>query len=149
MIRPDSPTLGFDEWLGRTSPHPILPEPVLAVPEQKTAPAAVLSIPEGSPVPSVDELRFIDPFQQSRSVHRYCTILVDLRRQIATHLTSIEADIAAARKPVLSTVECEEMRKLELRTRIERLRANGWPRRRFDAQRYERLRESALTDLVA
>jgi hypothetical protein len=36
-----------------------------------------------------------------------------------------------------------------LRERIERLRANGWRRRRFDSRRYEALREQALGELGA
>ncbi|KAI1082975.1 hypothetical protein F5B20DRAFT_492197 [Whalleya microplaca] len=36
-----------------------------------------------------------------------------------------------------------------LRERIERLRAGGWQRKRFDSRRYEALRESVLTELGA
>jgi hypothetical protein len=36
----------------------------------------------------------------------------------------------------------------ELQARIERLRAKGWERKRFDARRYEELRENAVADLV-
>jgi len=34
-----------------------------------------------------------------------------------------------------------------LRERIERLRANGWRRKRFDPKKYEALRESVLDEL--
>jgi hypothetical protein len=40
------------------------------------------------------------------------------------------------------------MRALDLKARIERLRAEGWQRKRFDPRRYDALCEAALADLA-
>ncbi|OTB14366.1 hypothetical protein K445DRAFT_23772 [Daldinia sp. EC12] len=44
-----------------------------------------------------------------------------------------------------STIRCTDE---ALRQRIERLRANGWKRKRFDSRRYEALREQVLGELA-
>ncbi|KAI1465703.1 uncharacterized protein F4812DRAFT_461398 [Daldinia caldariorum] len=44
-----------------------------------------------------------------------------------------------------STIRCTDE---ALRQRIERLRANGWRRKRFDSRRYEALREQVLGELA-
>lgn len=44
-------------------------------------------------------------------------------------------------------MDMEEMKKAELKARVERLRVNGWKRERFDAERYQRLCEQALAEL--
>ncbi|KAI2782336.1 hypothetical protein F4815DRAFT_32499 [Daldinia loculata] len=44
-----------------------------------------------------------------------------------------------------STIRCTDE---ALKQRIERLRANGWQRKRFDSRRYEALREQALGELA-
>lgn len=40
-----------------------------------------------------------------------------------------------------------ELRKAELKARIERLRETGWKRERFDAERYQKLCDRALAEL--
>jgi hypothetical protein len=74
-------------------------------------------------------------------------VLASLQRQITSHLEWLERDLAAAEKPQPPQIPSEEMRNLELRTRIERLKANGWKRQRFDVRKYEALRERALEDI--
>lgn len=149
-IRPDSPTLGFDEWLGRSSPDLILPEPILTMPRPLQDLSEAESEPEldhdlsssssSSSLCSDSE----DAFARARSVHRYCTLLTGLQRQISWHVATLDRAERAAAPPPLN----EEMRSIELRARIERLRADGWRRPRFDASRYEALRERALADLM-
>ncbi|KAH8175929.1 hypothetical protein LIA77_04347 [Sarocladium implicatum] len=143
MIRPDSPTLGFDEMDGEApAEHSFIPSTM----DMKSSFAA-------SPTPMFTEtpnmMDFQDPFARDRSIHRYSTILDSLRRQIATHLAAADAELAIAATSPPSLASNEEMRALELQTRIARLKANGWQRRRFDASRYAELRESAMADLMA
>jgi hypothetical protein len=142
VIRPDSPTLGFDEWLGRSSPEPVYPESILKS-VKSSAPA---DLEPSSPNPS--EIEDMDPFFRTRSIHRFCTIISSIHRQIASHLTTLDIEIAACQVPSAPSFTSQEMRALDVKARIERLRACGWKRVRFDAQRYERLREDALADMV-
>jgi hypothetical protein len=157
IIRPDSPTLGFDDFslYGRASPEP---------------PAQHISIP-AAPLPDVQEAAEVytpesdhdasfsscdedsaDPFMVDRSVHRYCGLLSSLRTELSAHLAEVEAELAkpsttsGRATPDAST--SEELRSLDLQARIERLRSNGWQRRRFDVRRYESLRENALAELA-
>lgn len=144
IIRPDSPTLGLDEIDGEL-PLPLEHRFVPSAMEIKSA-LTSSHVPMFSAAPNM--LEFDDPFARDRSIHRYSTILDSLRRQIAAHLAAVDAELAAAatKTPLLACNE--EMRALELRTRIAKLKANGWQRRRFDAAKYEALRESAMADLM-
>jgi len=143
IIRPDSPTLGFDDWLGRSSPDSI-PKPAL-VPE-------VVDEESLAVVHDVDDGLFL----RDQSVHRYTSVLSSLRSQVTSHLDSVEAQLArpACDSPTSgrSTPEVPsdngELRSLELRARIERLRQNGWQRKRFDPSRYAALREQVLAELA-
>ncbi|TQV99665.1 hypothetical protein V2A60_005119 [Cordyceps javanica] len=152
-VRPDSPTLGFsDPGNGCTSPYPDIPLDPL--------PPCVQTIPDAcpafSPTPSVDGDEFPQdmsheelPTSESReSVERYCTILSSIQRQITSHIVAIDREITASLSAKPSVPADEEMRALELRSRIERLRANGWKRKRFDAKRYEEFCEQVMADLV-
>jgi hypothetical protein len=44
-------------------------------------------------------------------------------------------------------VNDEEMKRVELRARIERLKEGGWKRERFDGRRYQELCDKALREL--
>ncbi|KAM0248394.1 hypothetical protein ACHAQJ_009496 [Trichoderma viride] len=156
FIRPDSPTLGFDDdWCVR-QPTPE-PPALYSVPTRPGSgrPQFPLPSPTNSDFSTIqddddnyfDTPTAADSFLHARSVHHYCTVLASLQRQIASHLEWLERDIAAAENPKPPHLLSEEMRSLELRTRIERLKANGWKRQRFDIRRYEALRERALADI--
>ncbi|KAL7798112.1 hypothetical protein V8C37DRAFT_368714 [Trichoderma ceciliae] len=156
IIRPDSPTLGFDDdWCVRQpTPEPpaLCPEPLRLGSGRPQFPLPSPTNSDFSTVQDDDDNYFdiptaADSFLHARSVHHYCTVLAGLQRQIASHLGWLERDIAAAEDPKPPQVLSEEMRALELRTRIERLRANGWKRERFDYRRYQALRERALADI--
>ena len=150
IIRPDSPTLGFDDWLGRSSPEPICPEPILKCARKLPAKADIPPptappelIHEGEEAEPAD-----DPFFRARSIHRCLTILSGLRCQIKCHMDMLDAEMAAScRDAAPALLASDELRALDVGARVQRLRANGWQRRRFDAQRYEALRENALADL--
>lgn len=153
-VRPDSPTLGFsDPGSGRTSPCQHIPLDPL--------PLSVQSMPDicpaFSPTSSVDgddTLREMPdeelPNSEEReSLERYCAILASIQRQITSHLGAIDQEITAALSSESSVPADAEMRALELHSRIERLRANGWKRKRFDAKRYEEFREQVMADMVS
>lgn len=146
MIRPDSPTLGFDDWVGRSSPEPLYPESILKH-EDKTPTQADVPTP-ATPELIQDEEEPADPFFHARSIHRFSTVLSSIKRQISSHLAILDIEIAACRHPAPATPTNDELRSLEMSARVERLRANGWQRPRFDVRRYETLRENALADLV-
>ncbi|GAB0131662.1 hypothetical protein EsDP_00000124 [Epichloe bromicola] len=152
IIRPDSPTLGFDEWLGRSSPEPVFPESILKSVKHTPMPTPITTAPilveDVLSSPDLSEAEDMDPFFQTRSIHRFCTILSSIRRQITSHMTTLDIEIAACQIPTAPVHTNQEMRALDIKARIERLRASGWKRARFDVQRYETLRENALADMT-
>ncbi|KAG5922940.1 hypothetical protein E4U42_005126 [Claviceps africana] len=148
IIRPDSPTLGFDDWLGRSSPEPILPESILKPVKQPSRPMSPFIAQDAlPPTPDLGDMD-TDPFFHTRSVHRFCTILSSLRRQITSHMTTLDIEITACQIPTAPAFTSPEMKALDIQARIERLRACGWKRPRFNVQRYETLRENALADMM-
>ncbi|KAM0738846.1 hypothetical protein ACQRIT_006583 [Beauveria bassiana] len=152
-VRPDSPTLGFsDPGSGRSSPcHDIpldpLPPSVQSMPDtcpMFSPPSSVNGDETPQEIPD-EEL----PKSEAReSLESYCTILSSIQRQISSHIAAIDREIAIALTSKSCVPADEEMRALELRSRIERLRANGWQRKRFDAKRYEEFRERVTADMV-
>ena len=150
FIRPDSPTLGFDEWLGRSTPDLMVtetlvqPDPPQPIPPLQLFPGCS-SYDEEMHQQSDEEAQELPP---SVSLSCYKGLLASLGQQIARHGACLDADIAAAKDPVPSLPTNEEMRALELRSRIDRLRASGWPRRKFDARRYEALRDDVAADMM-
>ncbi|OAA78069.1 hypothetical protein LEL_04892 [Akanthomyces lecanii RCEF 1005] len=153
-VRPDSPTLGFsDPGSGRTSPCQDIPLDPL--------PPSVQSMPDicpsFSPTSSVDgddaprEMpeEELPNSEERESLERYCAILASIQRQITSHLGAIDREITAALSSKSSVPADAEMRALELHSRIERLRANGWKRKRFDAKHYEEYREQVMADMVS
>ncbi|KAB5551153.1 hypothetical protein GE09DRAFT_163079 [Coniochaeta sp. 2T2.1] len=164
IIRPDSPTLGFDDeyFLAGASlcdlPAPPLPS--------KSALRLRMRPPPPSPPPQPDDLQ-IDPdfFRVERSVHKYNQTLAHLRQQLARHSHNLgaqlvqAADIGSSRpgspaSPTVKTFETESSRasaeaarQVEKQARIERLRKTGWVRKRFDGRRYEELAREVLAEL--
>ncbi|KAM6539633.1 hypothetical protein FALCPG4_001414 [Fusarium falciforme] len=167
LERPDSPTLGLGSLLGSVrsaSPDPLDAESsVMPAPIRPSAPLPRSCLtPRSAPAESVSYSDSeLDPFRHARSVHRYSALLTSLQRQVFRHLTFIESELleivaqeAVPPSPVSVMVvhpvhpSIDAGRSPELQARIERLRAKGWERKRFDARRYEELRESAVADLV-
>lgn len=151
-IRPDSPTLGFDDPAsGRNSPCHDIPDDPL--------PPSVQSMPDTLPFTPSPSLNGDDGFENHASashecepadfVERYCTVLSSIQKQVNSHLVSIDRDITAALTPRAALSTNAEMKQLDLRTRIDRLRANGWQRKRFDAKRYEEFREQVMADMLS
>ncbi|CAM1505638.1 Fc.00g112750.m01.CDS01 [Cosmosporella sp. VM-42] len=151
IIRPDSPTLGLnDDWSGRSSPELIdaMPLPPTFSPAHLATAFTAHKQAAELPLEPETDIGSEDPFLRARSIHRYCTILTSLQHQISCHLSSIEDELNPSSPTAVTAPLDEETRQREFQARIERLRANGWQRRRFDAQRYEALREGALADLA-
>lgn len=156
VIRPDSPTLGFDD--SSLSSRPKSEPTPLTSQERPTSEMRYESPSRSSERGSEPEAALLDedPFVVDRSIHRYCGLLTCLRRELTSHLAELEAQLTApstattwpSRSFPDSGIGAEELRILDLQNRIERLRQNGWQRRRFDPKRYERLRESALAELA-
>lgn len=189
-IRPDSPTLGFDEEYFHAGaslsdlPAPPLPPP----PPPKSSlrplppppPPITVAADHLPPFRPEDELLPDDDdddafFRVERSVHRYNETLSRLRTQLASHSQNLGAQLvlaadlgssrpstpcsspiptspsAAPASPRSFTFErrdnAEATRAAEKQARIERLRKNGWVRKRFDGRRYEELAKEVLAEL--
>ncbi|KAF4490497.1 hypothetical protein FAGAP_10724 [Fusarium agapanthi] len=171
LERPDSPTLGLGSFLGparSTSPEIsggdsfAVPAPLRSLTQ---APRSILTprSAQNEVSPSTDAE--LDPFRHARSVHRYSALLTSLQRQVFRHLNFIETELGQQHTtppyedtpPSPTTVNtvtstsatpnADKTRSPELQARIERLRAKGWERKRFDARRYAELRESASADM--
>ncbi|PBP27381.1 hypothetical protein BUE80_DR001567 [Diplocarpon rosae] len=101
----------------------------------------------------------------NQSISRYCTQLLALKSQLTYHISSIHTQIgllADARKPRRSNLPNQyspegpkgelasdepSTEKTALKERIERLKGQGWNRKRFDGERYQALCERALCEL--
>ncbi|KAL8990616.1 MAG: hypothetical protein Q9177_000766 [Variospora cf. flavescens] len=91
-----------------------------------------------------------------RSTERYNTHLADFAKMLQGHVHDLEElMISSARdaqadwrvKRLASFGGDREARAVDLRERIVRLRAKGWKRERFAAERYQELCATALADL--
>ncbi|KAF5640999.1 hypothetical protein F25303_6987 [Fusarium sp. NRRL 25303] len=171
LERPDSPTLGLGSFLGparSTSPEisggdsSVVPAPLRSLTQ---APRSILTPRSAQNEVSSSTDSELDPFRHARSVHRYSALLTSLQRQVFRHLSFIETELGQQHTtlpyedtpppPVTvntatsasATLSADKTRSPELQARIERLRAKGWERKRFDARRYAELRESASADM--
>jgi hypothetical protein len=176
IIRPDSPTLGFDDFF----------QPSAAMQQQQEEPPVLLV----GPTPKFHEIELPlqtipehvgteeqqpqqhqedddeaeteneDTYLTARSVDRCCEHLSSLRTQLARHSTSLDQllSISSSTNPPQSpnpssssspTIPArgEAARAADRQARIERLRKTGWQRKRFDASRYEELCEAVLAEL--
>jgi hypothetical protein len=101
----------------------------------------------------------------SRSLARYQTHLRGMHAQLQYHIASVKEQISAVRSSQIakashledrfegqgpggwSGVNKEEMRRIELRMRIERLKKVGWKRERFDGERYRTLCKEVIAEI--
>jgi len=162
MVRPDSPTLGFDdEYFQSGAARQDLPEPPKALKFQE------IEFPL-QPVSETEPLQLMpedDGFLMARSLDRFCDNLSALRAQLSRHSASVNELLSEANskeRPMAlqclsfleplarsgaATPEGDELKKMDRQARIERLRKNGWQRKRFDARRYEELCETVMSEL--
>ncbi|KAK4251974.1 hypothetical protein C7999DRAFT_27663 [Corynascus novoguineensis] len=164
IIRPDSPTLGFED----------------AFYHQPSVAAEAASTPDLEPIRYQEEIELPLPtipehghgqeqeeedesaHHVARAVDRCCEHLSALRAQLARHSSSLAELLAlqCQQHPVspgsspssLATTTmaprgCGGEKNQDRQARIERLRKNGWQRKRFDATRYEELCEAVLAEL--
>ncbi|OAA54732.1 hypothetical protein SPI_08603 [Niveomyces insectorum RCEF 264] len=172
-VRPDSPTLGFDdEYFTRALSRQSLPEipvrpktpdvnPVRLTgeeeeeeeEEEETTPKAFKSQFFSRAMFDVHSDHIRHSFLLGRTASRYCAHLTGLKSQLALHRANVDAllqapadygEEASVRAP---TPVDEETYALERKARIARLRESGWQRKRFDPSRYEALRTAALAEL--
>ncbi|KAL1853638.1 hypothetical protein VTK73DRAFT_8913 [Phialemonium thermophilum] len=185
-IRPDSPTLGFDdEYFHAGAALRDLPDP----PKPKGAMRPSSDMPLGLET-NLDRLTVDTPYSSSprssialpfspnlpphnpleRSVLKYSEHLASLRAQLTGHMASLDsllsdskpgaADmilLAEGRRaqegyedvlyPRPESASGTDLRELDKRARIERLRKNGWQRKRFDPSRYEVLCDAVMAEL--
>lgn len=156
LERPDSPTLGLGTLIGSVrsnSPEPvsdsfaIQPRSCLSL---RSTTLELILLPSDT-----------DPFRHARSIHRYGAVLHGLQQQVSRHLTFIDAEIRHAdeqdsppQSPDMTTnvyslsTSRDQQRPAELQARIEKLRARGWERRRFDSRRYEELCDNVIPGMA-
>jgi hypothetical protein len=202
VIRPDSPTLGFDDeyfhagaGLRDLPPPPPPPKSSLRLrpppPPLPTLPSPPApTSPRQLPFRAEDGLGGVDDdddhrlfFRVERSVHKYNETLSRLQSQLASHSQNLGAQLVLAadlgsfsrpttpNTPTTTTMQLPpqpppspsplsprsftferagaEARAAEKQARIERLRKNGWVRKRFDGRRYEELAREVLAELDA
>ena len=167
-IRPDSPTLGFDDEyfniglsLQNLPDLPYRPQTLLVTPlvlgaeDSPVTPSALkeVSISEYGVSRSEFDVsrRFLE--EDFSSSDSYCARLSDLSLRVAQHRANLDAISSVAvdsetsfldRSPTPVEDECQTSQR---KARIERLRKIGWQRKRFDPSRYEALRNAALAEL--
>ncbi|KAL2263243.1 hypothetical protein VTK26DRAFT_7662 [Humicola hyalothermophila] len=195
LIRPDSPTLGFDDsYFQAGLARRELPElPTVQSPpkfREVELPLPLQPIPEFDTLPSssVDEpTDHESAYQAARSADRACEHLADLRTQVLRYVANLDELLlssslsglsltpssskpqppparrangktatsssppspryAAAHTRSRSNPEQGSRAAADRQARIERLRSSGWQRKRFDAKRYEELRETVMAEL--
>ncbi|KAK3695078.1 hypothetical protein B0T22DRAFT_92237 [Podospora appendiculata] len=156
IIRPDSPTLGFDDdYFQEAAAREELPGLPIRFQE--------VELPL-HPIAEDQQLNE-DTFLIARSVNRFCEDLTVLRDQLARHLASLDELLTVKPPPVTATTPSQlpkfststtrarsnsavDLRVADKQARIERLRQNGWQRQRFDARRYEELCENVMSELA-
>jgi hypothetical protein len=149
IVRPDSPTLGFDDEYFHCGVArqelPDLPKPKFQEVELPLQDAPVYE-------------RLIaddDAFVVARSVGRYREHLSGLRAQLANHSANVDEllSVKGGQTALADTFKYrtsigDDLRALDRQARIERLRESGWQRKRFDARRYVELCDAVLSELA-
>ncbi|KAI0102941.1 hypothetical protein GGR51DRAFT_550205 [Nemania sp. FL0031] len=174
-IRPDSPTLGWNDYNSVSqhemystcpvSPRTTSPTSIIKLPlEEKKSRATTAAAEERSSTPTSHVFN-LDSFLQTRTLNRFRMQLSALRDQVSRHRSAVDELLATPdNTPTPATpsgtpnTPTSIMSPLSagggggegsIRDRIERLRASGWRRKRFDSRRYEALREQVLGELEA
>ncbi|PQE31326.1 hypothetical protein CJF32_00001926 [Rutstroemia sp. NJR-2017a WRK4] len=153
-----------------TSDDPLKPAPLRVRKKVSfsTQPPTLITSDSCTPPPPQETPFPAHLFALTRSLTNYTLTLSSLASQIHYHTTHIQALIDAilglrksrrsnppsfapslfnSSSEDLSLANKELRKKKEIRERVQRLKAQGWPRRRWDAERYERLREKAEREM--
>ncbi|KJZ79038.1 hypothetical protein HIM_01811 [Hirsutella minnesotensis 3608] len=147
LIRPDSPTLGFDDWMSPSPSCPFSPEPIL-----KHDRSSFPVVSELAPRPVARYSRQLqgseEPVVRPASTSRYQILLGGIQLDLFARIHAVDAEIAACRAIPVTQDLHDDWSAQDLEVRIKRLRARDWRRPRFDPERYQTLRENALADLA-
>ena len=148
-----SPTLAtFQEGL---SPNRSMFSEQLS-PKSSTFQASELSPPQTRFQARQQSLAYTSVWLRERSAELYNAHLADFQGLLTRHLGSIDSLIGSTKESqatrhttrrFASYGDDEEAKAADLRTRVQRLKANGWSRERFRPGHYEELCEQALADL--
>ncbi|KAI0870034.1 hypothetical protein GGS24DRAFT_493287 [Hypoxylon argillaceum] len=187
-IRPDSPTLGWNdqayhEMMGQSSITTITEvetEPLFKASNRPATPTAPEPSDKNISAASqeYDQERCSTPsnhvfdlesFLQTRTLNRFRSQLSALKDQVSRHRAAVDGLLGTSentpipahnntpthgRTPstptgmTLPPLSAGVGGERDIRDRIERLRASGWQRKRFDSRRYEALREQVLVELA-
>ncbi|PQE29081.1 hypothetical protein CJF30_00004127 [Rutstroemia sp. NJR-2017a BBW] len=153
-----------------TSDDPFKPAPLRVRKKVSfsTQPPTLITSDSCTPLPPQETPFPAHLFALTTSLTNYTLTLSSLASQIHYHTTHIQTLIDAilslrksrrsnppsfapslfnSSSEDLSLANKELRKKKEIRERVQRLKAQGWPRRRWDAERYERLREKAEREM--
>ncbi|KAK3953163.1 hypothetical protein QBC32DRAFT_126485 [Pseudoneurospora amorphoporcata] len=151
MVRPDSPTLGVDfGFFPATNTRQEIPEVSASKYQEVELPLPINTDSQEFENCEEDD----DTLNITKSIDRFRDQLRELREQLERHSANLDQQLEAmATEPPKSPtrgsgVGKEELRALDRQARIERLRKDGWQRKRFDTQRYEELCETVLAELT-
>ncbi|KAM7224510.1 hypothetical protein V8F06_000291 [Rhypophila decipiens] len=137
LVRPDSPTLGFDDEF-----YP----PASGQRDSDMAKFSEVELPL-QPMSESERISLEEEaFMAARSIDRYCDLLSSFRFQLSRHSAYVSDMLMEKALPIRSETP-DETRELDRQARIERLRKNGWQRKRFDPSRYEELCEIVIQEL--
>ncbi|KAI0541176.1 hypothetical protein GGR58DRAFT_511229 [Xylaria digitata] len=169
-IRPDSPTLGWEEHVSM-SPHEM--DTPFPMSPKKHSPTSIIKLPLEekagasrirSSTPS-NHTFDLESFLQTRTLNRFREQLSALRDQVCRHRAAVDGLLTTSNNAPTTPMSANELDipttptssilsplsaggdEKSLQDRIERLRASGWRRKRFDSRRYEALREQVLGEL--
>lgn len=157
IIRPDSPTLGFESAF---YPQPSISAPPTSPTSLQPAKFQEIELPLPT-VPEHEEAGEQEEADESayhiaHAVDRCCEHLSTLRTQLARHSANLAQLLS--QQPILSpdassssttgrTRRGSNDKSQDRLARIERLRKSGWQRKRFDPSKYEELCDTVLAEL--
>ncbi|CCC11638.1 unnamed protein product [Sordaria macrospora k-hell] len=150
MVRPDSPTLGMNFGFFPATNTQKVPEVSASKYQEFELPLPFNTDSQQFENCEEDD----DTLNITKSIDRFRDQLHELREQLERHSANLDQQLEAmATEPPKSPtrgsgVGKEELRALDRQARIERLRKDGWQRKRFDTQRYEELCETVLAELT-
>ena len=113
-------------------------------------------LPSGSQLEQDPQPNDVSHSNKKAAISRYQCHLTSFSAQLEYHIDAVHSQISAViqspRQPTARIIRPslsaeEEVQRVELRTRIQRLKAIGWERKRFDGKRYQDLCEKAIAEL--
>ncbi|KZF26013.1 hypothetical protein L228DRAFT_264447 [Xylona heveae TC161] len=140
-------------------PSPLRPKlkPILQPTKEHSKRASVSSLGPAPSPPKRASVTFTEEstaWLRMRSRHRFNSHLTSFAEMLHRHIDAVEELVEATTKAQAIHRETQarcriysESKKTDKESRIARLRAVGWQRPRFDAERYQRLCQAVLEEL--